>query len=133
MLQAIIDENNIVVTVNDWEHSVGIPCDPWVECGMLWDGTTFVRNPADIIQELQDGVQRHLDETVQTKRYFNILSCCSYATSTVPRFAADGHAAVAWRDAVWDACYAILDDYTAGNRPAPTLDELIAELPTIGW
>lgn len=133
MLQAMLDANNIVVTVNDWETTVGIQCEPWVQVGMLWTGTTFIRHPDDVVRELQNGVQQHMDATVQTRHYNNILSCCSYATSTVPRFAAEGQAAVAWRDAVWAACYVMLDEFLAGNRPAPTLDELIAELPTINW
>jgi hypothetical protein len=133
MLQAMLDANNIVVTVNDWENTVGIQCEPWVQVGMLWTGLTFVRHPNDVVRELQDGVQAHMNATVQTRYYYDILSCCSYATSTVPRFAAEGQAAVAWRDAVWDACYVMLDEFLAGNRPAPTLDELIAELPTINW
>lgn len=131
--QAILDENSIVVTVNNWEHPVGIPCPEDTPIGYFWDGTAFVRSQTDIIRELQEGVQRHLDETVQTRNYDSMLSCCSYATSSVARFALEGQAAVTWRDAVWDACYTILDDCLAGTRPVPTLDALIAELPTIGW
>lgn len=133
MLQAIIDDNFTVVSINDWHEGVGMPIEPWVQVGMVWDGTTFVRSQADITKELQEGVQQHLDKTVQARNYDNILACCSYANSAVTRFALEGQAATEWRDAVWESCYAILDECLANTRPAPTLAELIAELPTIAW
>lgn len=40
--QAILDDQNRVVTVNYWEHSVGIPCEVDTPLGCLWDGSEFV-------------------------------------------------------------------------------------------
>lgn len=131
--QAILDDNNIVVTVNNWDTVVGIPCPQETPLGYLWNGSEFVPNPADVRNGLESGVQQYMDTTVQTRGYDNILSCCSYISSSVAQFASEGQAAVAWRDAVWNTCFSILDDAFAGLRPVPTLDELIAELPAIGW
>lgn len=78
-------------------------------------------------------VQRHLDTTARARGYDGILSLCSYAASDQLRFGAEGKAGVAWRDAVWAACYEIVDAVRAGQRPVPTLAELIAELPAIDW
>lgn len=133
MLQAILDETNVVVTVNNWEHSVGIPCDEYTQIGMLWTGTEFVRHPNDIIKELNDAVEAHLDDVVRTKFYRSIESCCSYKDSTNPQYAAEATSAIAWRDAVWEYYVQVINDYKNDVRPAPTPEELIAELPTLVW
>jgi hypothetical protein len=78
-------------------------------------------------------VQAMLDEKAQERRYDNILSACTYATSTQPRFQAEGQACVAWRDAVWSKCYQLMADVDAGVLPQPTIEELIAMLPTMEW
>lgn len=131
--QAILDDANRVVTVNNWEHAVGIPCFSDTPLGYIWNGTTFVPDPEVTKQELKAAVQAHLDTTVQTRNYNGILSCCSYASSTDQTFAAEGAAALSWRDAVWRHCYDILAAYEAGTRPLPTAEELIAELPALIW
>jgi hypothetical protein len=87
----------------------------------------------DVPMELLAAVQQHLDATVRTRGYDSMLSCCSYVSSTDPTFSAEALDAAAWRDAVWRYCYDAQDDYTAGTRPVPTPDELIAELPALVW
>lgn len=84
-------------------------------------------------QAYADAVQRHMDATVRVRNYDGILSACTYATSTVPQYAAEGQACVAWRDAVWVAAYAVLAEVESGTRPAPSVEALIAELPTLVW
>jgi hypothetical protein len=74
-----------------------------------------------------------LDTKVQERRYFGILSACSYAASTNTTFKAEADACMAWRDAVWDKAYATLDQVTAGTIPQPTIAELLAMLPTMAW
>lgn len=78
-------------------------------------------------------VQAHLDSAAQAKGYDSILSAVTYATSTVPRFREEGNAAMHWRDAVWDSCYRTLTSVENGGRAAPTVEELIAELPIANW
>lgn len=89
--------------------------------------------PEQIIAALTNAVQRHLDSTARTRNYDGILSLCSYAASANPKFGPEGLAGVAWRDAVWAACYAILADVQGGQRAVPTADELLAELPAMVW
>lgn len=131
--QALLDDNNFVVTVNNWEHAVGIPCEPDTPLGYQWTGTAFVRPLSDIKQELLAAVQQHLDATVRTRGYDSMLSCCSYVSSTDPTFSAEALDAAAWRDAVWRYCYDVEADFTAGTRPVPTPEELISELPALVW
>ena len=131
--QAILNDANRVVTVNNWDNTAGIPCSSDTPLGYIWNGTDFLPDPEVTKQELKAAVQTHLDTTVQTRNYNNILSCCSYAASLDATFAAEGTAALAWRDAVWRHCYDVLAEYEAGTRPLPTAEALIAELPALNW
>lgn len=97
------------------------------------DGTRLAELSALFVTDCTNAVQRHLDATAQSRGYDGILSACTYATSGVAKFAAEGQACLAWRDAVWSACYAILDDVQAGRRSAPTIDGLLKELPAMIW
>jgi hypothetical protein len=78
-------------------------------------------------------MQSVLDAKPGERKYDGILSLCTYATSTNPRFAAEGQAGVVWRDAVWAFGYDLLAKVQASQAPAPTLDELAAMLPTMEW
>jgi hypothetical protein len=82
---------------------------------------------------LQAAVQNRLDEFAQTRNYDGILSCCSYATSTVVKFQQEAQYAVQSRDAHWAACYTILQQFENGQRPIPTVSELLAEMPPLQW
>ena len=78
-------------------------------------------------------LQQRLDAFAATRGYSGILSACSYATSSVPRFKAEGVYCATLRDATWHQCYQILDEVQAGTRAAPSYEELLAELPTPQW
>lgn len=78
-------------------------------------------------------IQRTLDSAARSRNYDSIISLCSYSNSTDPIFAAEGQAGVAWRDACWRYASTALAEVEAGIRPIPTPEELIAELPTLGW
>ena len=85
------------------------------------------------LARLTAAVQRHLDETAKERNYDNMMSLCTYATSMNLKFMAEGQAGVEWRDNVWATCYQIMDAVEAGERPIPTEEELIAELPVFEW
>lgn len=86
-----------------------------------------------IMAQYDAAVQQRLDDFAKTRNYATILSAATYATSTVPKFKAEGLYAVEARDATWAKCYEILAAVEAGSRPMPTLDELLAELPVLTW
>jgi hypothetical protein len=86
-----------------------------------------------IIAGFTAGVQQHLDTFARTRDYDGILSAATYATSAVPKFKTEGQYAVEARDATWAKCYEVLDAVQSGQRPMPTLEELIAELPVLTW
>lgn len=83
---------------------------------------------ADKAKGYEKAVQAHLDAGAQAAGYDNVLSACSYAGYANP-FQAEGQSFVVWRGSVWEYCYAQIALVKAGTRTAPTIDELIAELP----
>lgn len=87
----------------------------------------------DEVAGLNSAVRLHLDQVAKSRGYDNIVSLCSYATSTVAKYAAEGQAGVEWRDAVWVKCYEVLAEVEAGLREQPTVEQLIAELPAFVW
>ena len=78
-----------------------------------------------------DKIQEMLDSTAQSFGYDNIISMCTYVGSSNAKFAAEGKAALDFRDKTWEAGYQILSDVAAGKRPVPTIADVVAELPTI--
>lgn len=79
-------------------------------------------------------VQLRLDTFAQTRNYDSILSASTYATSVIPKFQAEGQAAVNARDTTWATLYTILGEVQAGTRPAPeSYTDIEAELPLLEW
>jgi hypothetical protein len=78
-------------------------------------------------------IQRRLDEIAAERGYDSILSLCSYATSSVPRFRAEGQAGVDLRDRCWMIGYQVLADVAQGLRDFPSDDEALAMMPAMDW
>lgn len=93
----------------------------------------YVKTPEQIKMEIVDAVQQRLDAFAQTRNYDGILSACTYASSTVPKFAAEGQYAVNARDATWATCYQIMSAVMEGKRPMPTVEQVLSELPLLSW
>lgn len=133
-------ENGIVTNVVVAESpllSNWIEVSDGAQIGWIWDGSKFSPPAIPAISPSIDGyttaVQIHLDTKAKERNYDGILSACTYSTSSVPKFAAEGQACVAWRDAVWAACYQIMAEVEAGQRQPPTIPELLDMLPTLIW
>ena len=92
------------------------------------------REAERIRREIMDGVQRYLDDFATTKTYDSMLSACTYATSTVPKFQREGQYCVEKRDECWAIVARIEAEVLAGTRPAPTgFDDIKGELPVLEW
>ena len=89
---------------------------------------------AVLLPKMKAGAQLRLDQFARTRQYDGILSAASYATSTVPKFAAEGQYAVEIRDATWNALYAMWDEVKQGLRPVPkSFADIEPELPPMAW
>lgn len=86
---------------------------------------------AQVQRELTDAVQRHLDQQAQAHGYDGIQSAALRAALPSSPFHLEGVAYGEWMDAVWSRCYAIQAEVAAGERPVPTAENLIAELPEL--
>jgi hypothetical protein len=89
---------------------------------------------AGLVQQMVvAAVQKRLDDFAKTRAYDGILSACTYSTSLVPRFRAEGQYAVEARDAHWAKAYEIMNAVLSGQRAMPTLDQTLAEMPQLRW
>jgi hypothetical protein len=94
---------------------------------------TAAKNEA-LFKSIQTQTQQRLDAFAQTRLYAGILSLCTYATSTNPKFQAEGQYGVEARDSTWATLYQILAEVEAGTRPIPAgYDDIEPELPVLQW
>lgn len=94
--------------------------------------------PAPLVQPATESdyaaaIQAHVDSTARSKGYADGFALAGYATSTIPQWAAESAAFVAWRDAVWVYAYQELAKVQSGERQQPAIKNLVAELPSIIW
>jgi hypothetical protein len=135
MRYAII-ENGIVTNVVLADF---VLAENWVEdaesvaqIGGVYDGAFHVApDIVPTIQEYEIAVQKHLDEYAQSKGYDSILSACSYAAEA-NQFQVESKQFITWRSEVWAYCYQVLQNVQGNQRSAPSIKDLIAELPVFG-
>jgi hypothetical protein len=110
--------------------------DRWETAWTVRDKTAEELDSAAI--ELQNSIvqqtQARLDDFARTRNYDGILSACTYASSSVPKFAAEGQYCVDARDNTWATLYTILGEVQAGTRPVPTgFDDIAGDMPALEW
>lgn len=89
--------------------------------------------PAPEMVDYQISIQSHIDATAKSKGYADGVAIAGYSTSTIPTWSEEAAAFIAWRDQVWVYAYTELAKVQGGHRAQPTINGLIAELPTIIW
>lgn len=115
----------------------------WVryQANANFDGLELAPPPAiipptaeQIIAEVTAATQKRLDDFAKTRNYDGILSACTYATSSVPKFAAEGQYAVDKRDQTWAALYAFMADVQEGLQTMPAgFEDVEPLLPSLNW
>ena len=76
--------------------------------------------PAPTVAELIDAVDAHVEGVAQSMSYKSAAHCAGYVSSTIPQWAAEAQAFVAWRDQVWLTAYSLDPE----NLPATVADAL---------
>ena len=89
--------------------------------------------PPPALGEYTAAIDRRVEATARGRGYNGAAHLASYAASTVPAWAAEAAAFVAWRDAVWVWSLAEMSKVRAGEVAAPSIDDLVAALPVIQW
>jgi len=142
-MRAHVIENGLVVNTIEVESLDLMP--NLVEAtvggiGWLYDGQAFsqppplAKSPEELQAEIVTATQQRLDDFARTRNYDGILSLCTYATSTVPKFQAEGQYGVTARDATWATLYQILAEVEAGTRPVPSgCADIEPDLPALAW
>ena len=78
----------------------------------------------------ETAIQAALDSYAQSWGYTDLVTAASYAASTIPKYAAEAKALIAWRDSVWVWAEAYLAQVEAGTLSIPTTPAaLLAAMP----
>ena len=81
-----------------------------------------------------DAIQAYVDDFARTRGYDDIGSCIGkYSNSHSAKFKAEADYCSWALTETWLVGYAILDAVLAGERPMPTIEEVLAELPALEW
>ena len=96
------------------------------------DANTAPPTPEEIIQAFTAAIDAHVEAQAVAWSYNSAAHLASYIASTVPQWAAEAQAFVAWRDQVWLAALALLAQVEAGEAEPPAHPaDFIATLPTL--
>ncbi|WP_367354176.1 hypothetical protein [Agrobacterium pusense] len=108
---------------------------PWLTGEVLADDDEEViafLNPVTITN-YENAIQNLVDTTAREKQFRDGVTLASYIGSTIPKWAAEAMAFVAWRDNVWRYSYGELAKVQAGKRPQPTVEKFLDEIARIAW
>jgi hypothetical protein len=78
-------------------------------------------------------IESLIEITAMSKNYKTSLSCASYAASTVPQWAQEAQAFIAWRDSIWVYCAQEFQKAKNGDRVIVSAEAFLTELPVISW
>lgn len=89
--------------------------------------------PPPSATDYAEAIENHVDQTARAKAYSGAVSLASYVNSSIPTWQAEAATFVLWRDSVLAYAYEQMALVQAGQRPQPSVSDLIAELPAIQW
>ncbi len=84
-------------------------------------------------QAFTAAIQERLDAFAQTRMWDDAASCALRVSSPVPQYALEARYMLDSMDYAWSIGTNILNAVLAGERPMPTLEEVMAELPELAW
>lgn len=90
-------------------------------------------SPVTRPQDYVDAVASWIDAVANDRDFDGAIDAASYFDSTNSKWAAEAGVFIAWRDAAWEYTYDAVEKMRLEQRPTPTVEALIAELPSIQW
>ena len=114
------------------EGTTEVPLKPGADYERQGGEWVYVE-PAPTVSDYENAIQAHVDDAARSKLFRDGVTLASYVSSSIPQWAAEAQAFVAWRDQVWAYAYQELARVQGGQREQPTVAEIIAELPLISW
>lgn len=90
------------------------------------------RMQAQTLSQYEAAIAAHVEAVVASRPYSSAASCAGYINSTVPGWATEAAAFVAWRDAVYLAAFGTMAEVQQGAS-APGIAALLAGLPVVDW
>ncbi len=87
----------------------------------------------EILQQFMDQIENWMDQVAAERGYKSMERLCTYVGDPNTLWDAEGQAGLTFRSAVWVKAIEIENDVLAGTRPIPTIEEVLAEMPTINW
>lgn len=144
---AIIDANNKAINfifwdgVNEYNPGEGLSLILLLKNVRYDFGWTYNNETGQFINpssyptedEYAVAIQKQVDQIAQSQKYADGVSLASYDNSTNPVWAAEAKTFVAWRDQVWAYAFLELEKVKNGQRPQPSIEEFLQELPVISW
>jgi hypothetical protein len=90
------------------------------------------KTTGQLIDEFKLAIQAHMDSAAKAVGYDDIKTAVTYADEpSVAKFQAEGRAFRAWRSQCWAYGYQEMDKVLLGQRPMPTVAQMIGELPAL--
>lgn len=123
-----------VVTEGEPQEQDGKWVRTWVISDLTPDQIAINQLEADekTLAEYITALEEFYDAKAQERRYDGRMSCAIRAGYPGP-FRAEGEAFATWMDACNAYAYQVLEDAMSGDRPLPTIEDFLAELPTLTW
>jgi hypothetical protein len=90
------------------------------------------RTPPPTLADDEATIAEHVETVAASRSYSSAACCAGYVNSTVPAWAAEAAAFVAWRDAVYLAAFGTMGQVQQG-APAPRIRNLVSSLPVMAW
>lgn len=85
--------------------------------------------PAPTQDDYASAIQSLIDAKAKAKGYADGAALAGYSESTIPAWALEAKAFIAWRDQVWVYAYTEMAKVQAGQRDQPSIEAILAELP----
>jgi len=110
--------------------AIEVPTPP-NDARQLWSGDRWGGIPLGV-SDYRAAIQQHMDAAAIAAGYDDIASAVTYAEEpSVSKFQVEGQAFRTWRSLCWAYSYDQLARVEAGQRPQPTIEQFLAELPSL--